>query len=265
MISKFLLNKIHYIRQYPSFIRKEIFFYTRALLKKDNKKKFIVYCHTRTGSNLLCDLLDSHSKIQVARMVLSPETTKKLFFPIRYLKGYCIESKKKLCGLRIHPFYLDYQGMDSQNFLLKLYQAGWKIIDLRRRNLVRQQISVLIAKKRNQWINTLENPLEKFKIDIDGIELIKRIQEQEIHLAHDKKMLEQIPHLTITYEDDLLRTEQHQKTVDRIFEYLGIESTPVTTKYVKTTPAQLSNIIENHEEIVYMLSENKYAKFLEDD
>jgi len=267
MISKFLLNKIHYIRQYPSFLSKEIFFYSLALLKKDNipNRKFILYCSPRTGSNLLSNLLRSHPEIDFGTTILSPRDAKILFFPILYIVGHCKACEKLNYGFKIHPFsLLTYQKLDVQKFLLQLHQAGWKIIHLKRLNLVRQQISLMVATQRNKWTDIVENSLINSMFYIDENELIEKIQKQEIHLFNENKALEQIPHITITYEKELLKSEQHQKTVDRIFEYLDIESVPVKTKFKRTTTDKLSDFIENYEEIVSAIRKTKYAKFLDD-
>ncbi|OAD19126.1 hypothetical protein THIOM_005255 [Candidatus Thiomargarita nelsonii] len=264
--SRFLLNQRRY-RSFPWFLAKEILCYMLAWLKKDNMpcQKFIIFCSPRVGSGLLSGLLNLHPDIHVDDVILSHNRVKKLFFPIRYIKGYSLAFEKPVYGFKIHPANLAYQKLDAQKFLLKLHQAGWKIIHMKRANIVRQQISLMIATQRNQWIDTVENSLKNSKYYINIEEFIKKIQRQETHLFNEKKVLEQIPHITITYEDDLLIAGQHQKTADRVFEYLGIESIPVKTQFKRTTTDKLSDFIENYEEIVSVLCQTKYAKFIDDD
>lgn len=261
-------DKMGYIYKYPFFLAKEIFFYMLAFLKRDNtsSQKFILYCSPRTGSNLLRTLINSHPNIYLDTPILSHDEAKKLFFPIRYIRGHhCKAARKPVYGFKIHPYNLKYQKLDAQKFLLKFHQTGWKIIHLKRLNLVRQQVSLIIAEQRNKWADTLETPLKKFKFYIDSDELIKKTQRQETHLANEEKALEQVPHLTIAYEDELLKAEQHQKTADRIFEYLGVDSVPVKAKIVRTSTDNMVDFIENYEKIVRIISKTKYATFLDED
>lgn len=264
--SRFLLNQRRY-RSFPWFLAKEILCYMLAYLKKDNmpRHKFIIFCSPRVGSGLLSNLLNSHPDIHVDDVILSSNRAKKLFLPIRYIKGYSMAFEKPVYGFKIHPDNLDYQNINTQKFLLKFQQAGWKIIHMKRTNILRQQISVMVAKQRNKWFDTVGYPLINLMFYIDKDELINKIQSQSLEYYHENNILKQIPHLTITYEDDLLRAGQHQKTADRLFEYLGIESIPVTTKYKRTTTEKLSDFIENYDEIVSVLRKTKYAKFLDEE
>ena len=80
----------------------------------------------------------------------------------------------------------------------------------------------------------------------------------------EKKIIEALPHITIAYERDLLSAEQHQATADKIFDYLGLASVAVKTKCVRTSSDNLADFIENYEEVVNVISQTKYAKFLHD-
>lgn len=262
--SRFLLNQRHYCN-FPCFLAKEILCYTLTWLKKDNMPhhKFVIFCSPRVGSGLLSNLLNSHPDIHVDDVILAPDRAKKLFLPIRYIKGYSMAFEKSVYGFKIHPANPDYQKLDTQKILLNLHQEGWKIIYLKRANLVRQQISLIIAAQRKQWFDTVENPLTNSMFYIDKEKLINKIQKQETHLINENKSLEKIPHITVTYEKELLQNEQHQKTTDRVFEYLDIESVPVKTKFKRTTTERLSDFIENYEEVVSAIRKTKYAKYLD--
>ena len=76
-------------------------------------------------------------------------------------------------------------------------------------------------------------------------------------------MLESLPYLEIIYEENLLTTNQHQPTADKIFTYLNLPSVPVKTSLQKT-PYKISEVIENYEEIAAILKQTQYAKFLEE-
>ena len=92
---------------------------------------------------------------------------------------------------------------------------------------------------------------------------MEKIRGRAANLGKEKIALRNIPHLTIIYEKDLLESENHQATLDRIFELLNIPSVMVKTKYSKTTPSKLSDIVKNYEELKEVIGKTEFAKFLQ--
>jgi len=189
---------------------------------------------------------------------------KTIFFPTLYIKGRAVRFENSTYGFELKPYHLERQHLNLKKWMVKLDRNGWKIIHLQRRNVFLQAISFLIAKQRNQWKDRLDNPLKGSKFYINSDKLIKEIQKRESCLVRENKALEQLHYITITYEDDLLKAEQHQKTAERVFEYLGVDSVSVKTKYKRTTSDNMSDFIENYEEIVSVISQTKYEKFMDD-
>ena len=85
-----------------------------------------------------------------------------------------------------------------------------------------------------------------------------------MYLSMEKQILDdlKIPYITIVYEEDLLPGDKQQKTMDRIFDYLDLPSVSVRTNLVRTTSDNMSDFIENYEEVVNIISQTKYAEFL---
>lgn len=119
------------------------------------------------------------------------------------------------------------QNIDPEKFMFDLCRDGWKIINLKRNNLLRNEISALVAYSRDQWHTTSESSLKKKKITIDCNLLLEGIERREIYQIKEQEILKNIDHIKIIYEEDLLQVENHQKTCDRIFNYLGLDSVPV--------------------------------------
>lgn len=93
---------------------------------------------------------------------------------------------------------------------------------------------------------------------------MEKIRGRAANLEKEKIALKNIPHLTIIYEKDLLESENHQATLDRIFDYINIHSVKVKTKYSKTTPSKLSDIVKNYDELKEVIRNTEFAKFLFD-
>lgn len=85
-----------------------------------------------------------------------------------------------------------------------------------------------------------------------------------MYLSMEKQILDdlKIPYITIVYEEDLLPGDKQQKTMDIIFDYLDLPSVSVRTNLVRTTSDNMSDFIENYEEVVNIISQTKYAEFL---
>ncbi len=51
---------------------------------------------------------------------------------------------------------------------------------------------------------------------------------------YESWLLNEVPHLSLTYEDNIRDPDAHQKTVDEICSFLGVESAPIESSYEKT-------------------------------
>ncbi len=252
---------------------KEIFTYFCASLQASNlpETKFIIFAHWRTGSNLLADLLNSHPDITCESEILLPfilSRVRKVIFPYLYIKGRSVRAKTKVYGFNLKLYQLNdlltkFHG-DPKSFMLSLHKKGWKIIHLKRINALKQTISFLIADKSKQWHHFANKPLTYPRVNINCESLIKKIRRIEKFLAEEEIILKDIPHITVIYENDLLRSKDHQGTLDKIFKYLNLSSMPVKTKFKRVSSDAMSNYIENHEEVVKVVSNTEYARFIED-
>jgi LPS sulfotransferase NodH len=224
------------------------------------RTRFVIFAQARTGSTLLGDLLRSHSKIYCDGELFQDG---KLLLPSRYLTGRAVKSDQPVygCQLKICQFVL-IQKIDTASFLSRLYREGWKIIYLRRTNLLRQAISELVARRRNQWADFSKNPLQNKKLKIDSQQLMGLLEWRETMTRREKQALAGTSYLPLVYEDHLLNPIQHQQTLNRVFDYLDVETIPVKTRFHKTTTGQISDFIENYSEIESLIAQTGYKRFL---
>jgi hypothetical protein len=80
---------------------------------------------------------------------------------------------------------------------------------------------------------------------------------------YERQILQKIPHLKLTYEDNLLHATSHQETADQIFDWLNIDSVSVKADLQKMMPFHLSEMVENYEELYQAIQTTKYAHYLE--
>ncbi|MDJ0689963.1 MAG: hypothetical protein QNJ41_15780 [Xenococcaceae cyanobacterium MO_188.B32] len=234
--------------------------------KKIKLKYFIVITRERSGSTCLLDLLSSHPKI-----LTNPHdffNYKKV--PVNFAEERLIHSSKNVHGFkfRIQPFYLDYNVENrniAQKSLQNLTEKGGTLIHLQRKNLLKQGISHLIAnatKKEN--FRKGQKPIKITSVEIDPQELMKYIKSNELALKFEQETLQELPHVSLTYEKDLQKQDCHQITMDKVCQALNLNSAPTITRYTRISANKLSDYILNYDEIAEIVKNSGYGQYLEE-
>jgi hypothetical protein len=204
-----------------------------------------------------------HCDHEIFLKFVSPKL-KKASWPRAYLLGHSFRPLSKAYGCNLRFNQVKNVTGDPQGFLNRLRDDDWSFIYLRRNNLLRLAVSVWIARTRKVWHAKSENGLPRDKINLDSEALMGTLLRAEKAVAGEEQVLAQIPHLRLTYEEDLLAQERHQETADRVFEYLELPSAEVEAKSIRLGPDRLSEAIENFDEISRMLRNTRFSKFLAD-
>lgn len=223
------------------------------------EKKFMLFAKGRSGSGLLRSLLNSHPDIFCDNEVFN---RRKAIAPKRYLLNCSNIRPVKVYGYKAKIWQLDQQYQSSRKVFKKFFTDDFQIIYLRRRNFFRQAISNLIGNERGIWHDTQSGSLSGQKFKIDCKVLLERIEWLENWDEKEKEVLKNVEYLHISYEDDLLPQENHQKTLNRIFKYLGVHEVPVQTKLVKTTSRNLADFIRNYDEVVNTIKNSRFEELL---
>jgi hypothetical protein len=98
---------------------------------------------------------------------------------------------------------------------------------------------------------------------VDCDRLIELLDERAVRLKNEAEVLRDLPHVRVIYENDLLTGDHHQRTVDRLFDYLGVPRVQVETKLRRTSSDRLSDMIENYAQVSDVIGRTEYAEFLE--
>lgn len=243
-----------YFKKFPFipiiiFFFPHLFIYIRSLFRfREPKIKFIIFCQGRTGSTLLVDLLNSHPEIECDSEIL----IHRALFPHRLIKGFSTVSPHKVYGFKLKIYQLKRKQKirDIKGFMQKLHQDRWKIIYLERGNLFRQALSNFYASFRDEFHLRKSDGSHTFvKMHIDCDQLIDSIKKRKQYLVAERKVLSEIPHLRINYERDLLRTDCHPRTLNKLFDFLGVSRVPVKTQMLRISKDDLSDMIVNLDEV----------------
>ena len=227
---------------------------------------FVIFAMGRTGSNLLASLLHCHPDIDCEGEILSRRLIGYTPWPRVWLQGRRALHRRPRYGFRLKVYHLtvDQRVRDPARLLSDLCGAGWKIIHLSRRNLLRQALSNLrlIGTGKAQYGSA--EPLPAEKIVVDCRRVIELMRTRALLAEQEKSMLAPLPHLSLCYEDDLSDGRRHQAAADRAFAHLELPRAAVRTALARIHAGALPELIANYEEVRDALAGTPYAPFLEE-
>lgn len=225
----------------------------------DPETSFVIFCQGRTGSSLLRSLLNSHPAVRCEGEILADPVAD----PINFLAETARSSAKAVFGFKVKIYQLtDAQNVDPKAFLSDLRDRSYRIIYLRRNNLLRHAISNTFAEARKSYHDRSTGPRPSLTVDPEQI--LGVMQRRQQHLDNEALVLEGFEYLTLEYEKDLLDPAQHQPTADRVFRFLGIEPVAVETDLSRSVSGSLSDRIANYEELAAALDGTEFSRFLTD-
>ncbi len=249
---------------------KECWIYSRRGVRRivspgDGPKiRFVIYGQGRSGSSVLLDLIGSHPDVYCESEIFNEKVAARLLKPWDYLHARADLSPKPAYGCKMKIYQMtDDQGIESPHqFMLDLHVGGWKVIHLVREDLFRKALSLVVAETRGQFLDRKSGGTGVDSIAIDPARLEAAMRERRNADEAELAALEGIPHVRVTYEEDLLDAANHQAVSDRVLEYLGLESAPVETRYVKTSRGHVSDYVTNYSDVHEYLTGTEFASYL---
>ncbi len=237
-------------------------FYITNFKRKDSLK-VVIFAQGRTGSTLLESLICSTGYFRKGG-----ERFKSLGIyiknPYRYITGFSNKFfvKRAIFHLKFKHFVRGRdKRVDPALFLQKLQKDGWKIIYLRRENKLNHALSRLISKHRGSCYkrNTIK---ESIQIQVDTDLLINMINNRLEGDKYELQVLSGLSYLPIIYEEDLEKEESHQKTVDKILDYLNLERRLSSSDLKKINTHKLTDLLQNYDEVINILEKHNFHRFL---
>jgi LPS sulfotransferase NodH len=241
-----------------------------------SRQKFVILAAPRTGSNLLCALLNSHPEILCHHEVFNPRG---IF--------YALDLRNGALDLGT-PAERD---ADPFGFLARLWQipgdagcVGFKMtrgqseeilnkvlgdptikkIIVRRRNRVKTLVSELVAAATDQWeLYSAADRIACPTVSLNLDHLLQHVAENDSFYDAIYRTLESEnqPHLTLEYESLCSRPEQL-----RALHFLGVAAVDhrLTAISVKQTPTDLRKVVCNFSDIERALIGTDYHHELHD-
>lgn len=217
--------------------------------------RFVLFGAEFTGGQLVIDLLrrvaDTRYGPLAATWTVEPLLRHRQFFPLQYIRYHNLVCSDYLFGFKLSAADLMVaHGMSEPGrFMALLYDQGYKIIHLQRRDLMRHGIAMLKAQQSNRGY-----------IDPQAlIATLKQLDEQRIAEA---AIVAQVPHLTITYETDLVDPNVHHITAQRLCHFLSLQQRQQVHYTIKLVHQRISDLVTNYDEVYATLERSDYAYVL---
>jgi len=226
---------------------------------KDQRKKLVVFCNGRSGSHLLGSYLNQHPELhfdfEKFGNVVKDQYTNNLpyyfskYLPAQYLKWRMVKAGKSGYGLSFHLYMYEHTRFRIRDF----HDHGFKIIRLNRDNALEQMLSHKVAFASKNWHRTKLSSVDEGSAKI-SLDITKAL----VGLKHFQKMHEQLddelapfPHLRLSYGRDLESADCHQETMNRVFNYLGLDPIALeASQFSKVYKKPYSDLVDNYDEFI---------------
>lgn len=244
-----------------------------------NYTKFIILGRSRTGSNFLRSLLNSHPAALVLGEIFRNQDTIDFDHPEfptteRIIKIYQSDPEKFLKSVVFRKIPAKFQALGFKLFYYhareKPFSRIWqsikdqkdiRIIHIKRRNILRTHLSRENAVKTGQWVNTngKETHLQSYQLDYDAL-LNDFVQTRQWELQADS-FFSAHPMIEVIYEE---LSENTDEQIRRIQLFLGLPEFPVQAQTYKQIQKTLSEIIENYEDLKFKFRNTEWSPFFDD-
>lgn len=225
------------------------------------ESRALLFGDGRVGSTLLTDLLDSHPDVRCENEILHIPVLR----PVAYAEARAAAAGTRAYGFKLlgYQLRLNARRGDPRELLTRFVDGGWRIVHMKRENVLRQAVSALVSRYRKQWHSTKSEGALRGAMRIDVEDLRWMMDAIVRDTGVDAKNLGDLPRAETIYERDLLDADRHQATADRMFAFLGLPSAPVRTRWAKVTPKRLRDFVANYDEMAESVAAGPYARFLE--
>jgi LPS sulfotransferase NodH len=237
--------------------------YAASVLPLPSPRQLVVLCTPRSGSELLVDLLDQVPGIACSGEVFHLRTVR---HPRRFLEGRARIARlggAQVYGCKVLTHHLlpeeDRFG-PARPIVERLVSDGWTLVHLRRRDLLAMALSHLQAQETGRWHERGGGAREELpRIDADAGTIFAWLHGAAAYQSWLDDLVADLPHRTVTYEDDLLRPEDRQATIDGIARAVGVEPAPVAARLQKGAPADPWQRLADPEPLRRLLRETPFA------
>ena len=231
----------------------------------DDSRKFLILGQSRSGTQLLRTLLNSHADIHCDGELLHRDLQ---YIPYRWLRELLriypdplLQYWQNKASAPVYGFNLMFYHMAfPKPTLQRLVRSDWHVIHLVRENLLDIGLSFLIADRSGEWHREAGDKYPNRTFTIAPADLERELIKRSKWRALELELTKGIPHRKVLYERDLLESARWQSTCDSIFHELQLDPSPVSTSLRKTDRRSPEEIIENFAELKEWLQNSRFSQ-----
>jgi LPS sulfotransferase NodH len=241
--------------------------------------KFIVLCRSRTGSNFLRGLLNSHPNATVfGELFQNREAihwgfngypqSKNLYQqflnqPVRFIEEQIFHKMPlDTCAVGFKIFYYHAQ-QDPWNIVWDylLQNPSIHVIHMKRRNILETHVSKIRAEQSGKWVNTSGKPEKIGPVTIDYETCLEDLSRTRQSEQRFDALFENHPKLEVIYED---LAQDYQAVFQRVRQFLCLPDQPIAPQTYKQSNGSLAQSIANYAELKERFRGSEWETFFED-
>lgn len=245
----------------PSRAFRALRFKLLSAVGHENFTKFIVLSRSRTGSNMLMSLLNSHPEVIAEHEILARlngRDAREIVAGTYAKQPYYVKAK----GFKV--FYYHPLDGDPAALLDDLAAENIRVIHLKRRNILRTLVSRKIAGMKDVWAATSAARLDvgrhkSVSFTVEELEEgFRRTRDWEVE--GDRRFAAH-PLLSVRYED-LVRDPDG--SLAEVLDFLGLQHFPLETEMRKQNPERLADLVTNYAALKAAFAGSEWEPFFEE-
>lgn len=172
-------------------------------------------------------------------------------FPVPYIYWKATRSTQDVYGFKLFVHHVPAVARTIHT----LHAREWQIVHIQRRSLFDQAVSKAVATVTSHWggFERLKDPGPVF-VTIPPEQLLAMIQGCVQNRQRILQVLNDVPHILVTYEDDLLDEAARNRICGTIFQAVGVEQRPVSTTKQRSWNRPYSELIVNYDELLDLMA-----------
>ncbi len=241
--------------------------------------RFIVLGRSRTGSNYLRSLLNSHPGIQVLGEVFRnsdslewgldgyPDPRRVLAEyqadPVAFLDRHIFRSlPQQIQAFGFKIFYYHAQGEPLKRIWSRLRDdAELRVLHVKRNNILRTHLSRARAARSNRWVQLSQSGIEEAPIRLEYAECRQDFERTRLWETEFERFFAGHPILPVAYEDLAL---DYRQAVSRIEAFLRVEACALVPQTFKQSREPLAAAISNYADLKRQFADTPWAGFFEE-
>lgn len=258
-----LLQSYLFLRQQYHHLEAGAAYLASSLSGSGAEKRFVLFGRGRSGTTALVSMLDALPGVLCEGEILRNCVP----FPYLHVLGRSARTRNRVYGCKILSYQIrDVQWtLPAQEDVLRILhdENHFQVLYLRRSNLLRHALSNIRARREGFEREKNADEAGSGAIRVDPDHVVEWMRSSEALQTYEHRLLEGVPHLSLTYEEHIRDPSRHQDTVDDVCEFLGIESAPTRSRYAKMAPPSLREGVANYDQLALRLEGTEYERFLE--